>query len=46
MDYHNIHVVFTKEAQTADEYIEKFSYEHNKDYNIIVGHRTIYSRLL
>jgi len=37
MDYHNIHVVFTKEAQTADEYIEKFSYEHNKDYNIIVA---------
>ena len=26
-DYHNIHVVFTKEAETADQYIEKFAHE-------------------
>ncbi len=24
LDYHNIHVVYTKEAETADQYIEKF----------------------
>ncbi len=30
-DYHNIHVVFTKEAETADRYIERFTHE--------VGHR-------
>ena len=31
-DFHNIHVVYTKEAETADQYIEKFAYEHgNKD---------------
>ncbi|HKM43335.1 MAG TPA: NYN domain-containing protein, partial [Limnochordia bacterium] len=35
--YHNIHVVFTKEAQTADEYIEKFAYEHQKKYDIVVA---------
>uniref|UniRef100_UPI00326169CD NYN domain-containing protein n=1 Tax=Clostridium sp. NkU-1 TaxID=1095009 RepID=UPI00326169CD len=23
MEYHNIHVIFTKEAETADQYIEK-----------------------
>ncbi len=27
-DYHNIHVVFTKEAETADQYIEKFAHEN------------------
>lgn len=36
-DYHNIHVVYTKEAQTADQYIEKFSYDHSKKYHIIVA---------
>ena len=31
-DYQNIHVVYTKEAETADAYIEKFAYQHgNKD---------------
>lgn len=24
LDYHNIHVVYTREAETADQYIEKF----------------------
>lgn len=28
--YHNIHVVFTKEAETADQYIEKFAHENGK----------------
>lgn len=27
LDYHNIHVVYTKEAETADQYIEKFAHE-------------------
>ena len=27
-DYMNIHVVFTKEAETADQFIEKFAHEH------------------
>ena len=36
MDYHNIHVVFTKEAETADQYIEKFTHEHGKKYDITV----------
>ena len=35
--YHNIHVVFTKEAQTADEYIEKFAYDHRQKYQIVVA---------
>ena len=26
-DYHNIHVVYTKEAETADQYIEKFVHQ-------------------
>jgi predicted RNA-binding protein with PIN domain len=26
-DYHNIHVVYTKEAETADQYIEKVTHE-------------------
>jgi predicted RNA-binding protein with PIN domain len=36
-DYHNIHVVYTKEAQTADQYIEKFTNKHAKTYNITVA---------
>ncbi|QNU67690.1 TetM/TetW/TetO/TetS family tetracycline resistance ribosomal protection protein [Ruminiclostridium herbifermentans] len=37
MDYHNIHMVFTKEAQTADQYIEKFTYDNKKKYKITVA---------
>lgn len=36
-DYHNIHMVFTKEAQTADQYIEKFAHDNSKKYNIAVA---------
>ncbi|MEY8515617.1 translation factor GTPase family protein [Lachnospiraceae bacterium 29-84] len=36
LDYHNIHVVFTKEAETADQYIEKFAHTHAKKYQITV----------
>nr|MCR4717088.1 NYN domain-containing protein [Lachnospiraceae bacterium] len=36
-DYHNIHVVYTKEKQTADAYIEAFTHEHKKTYDITVA---------
>ena len=36
-DYHNIHVVYTKEAETADAYIEKFAQEHGRKYHITVA---------
>lgn len=36
-DYHNIHVVYTKEAETADAYIERFSHENGKKYRITVA---------
>ncbi len=36
-DYHNIHVVFTKEAETADQYIEKFAYQNHGKYRITVA---------
>lgn len=37
IDYYNIHVVYTKEAQTADQYIEKFAHDNKKNYNITVA---------
>jgi predicted RNA-binding protein with PIN domain len=37
IDYHNIHLVFTREAQTADQYIEKFAHDNSKKYNIVVA---------
>ena len=37
LDYHNIHVVYTKEAETADQYIEKFAHENGKKYQITVA---------
>lgn len=36
-DYHNIHVVYTKEAETADQYIEKFAHENGKRYDVTVA---------
>ena len=36
-DYHNIHVVFTREAETADQYIEKFTHENGQKYDITVA---------
>ena len=32
--YHNIHVVYTKEAETADQYIEKTVHEIGKKYRV------------
>ncbi|MCR4651168.1 MAG: TetM/TetW/TetO/TetS family tetracycline resistance ribosomal protection protein [Lachnospiraceae bacterium] len=37
LDYHNIHVVYTRTAQTADAYIEHFAHEHGKKYDITVA---------
>ena len=37
LEYHNIHVVYTKEAETADQYIEKFAHDHGKQYDITVA---------
>ena len=35
--YNNIHVVYTKEAETADMYIEKTVHEMSKKYNVTVA---------
>lgn len=37
IDYDNIHVVYTREAQTADQYIEKFAHKNQNKYNITVA---------
>lgn len=37
VDYHNIHVVYTKEAETADQYIEKFAHENGRKYRVTVA---------
>lgn len=34
--YHNIHVVYTKEAETADQYIEKVVHEIGRKYHVSV----------
>lgn len=36
-DYHNIHVVYTKEAETADQYIEKVTNRIGKKYHVTVA---------
>ncbi|MBR6535653.1 MAG: TetM/TetW/TetO/TetS family tetracycline resistance ribosomal protection protein [Lachnospiraceae bacterium] len=36
-DYHNIHVVYTKEAETADTYIERFAHEHGRKHYVRVA---------
>lgn len=36
-DHHNIHVVYTKEAETADAYIEKFAHENGRKYHVTVA---------
>lgn len=37
LDYLNIHVVYTKEAETADHYIEKFVHDHQGKYDVTVA---------
>ena len=36
-DYQNIHVVYTKEAETADSYIEKLTHNISKEYQVTVA---------
>lgn len=35
--YHNIHVVYTKEAETADQYIEKTAHQISKTHRVTVA---------
>ena len=35
--YHNIHVVYTKEAETADQYIEKLVHDIGRKYDVTVA---------
>ncbi len=37
LDYHNIHVVYTREAETADHYIERFAHEHGRKHYVRVA---------
>jgi translation elongation factor EF-G/predicted RNA-binding protein with PIN domain len=37
IQYDNLHVVYTKEAQTADQFIEKFARDNQKKYSITVA---------
>lgn len=37
MKYHNIYVVYTKEAETADQYIEKTVHEMGRKHNVTVA---------
>lgn len=37
LDYHNVHVVYTKTAETADHYIEHYAHENSKKYDITVA---------
>lgn len=37
LDYHNIHVVYTKEAETADQYIEKLAHRIGRRYSVTVA---------
>lgn len=37
IDYHNIRMVYTREAQPADQYIEKFAYDNKGKYKITVA---------
>lgn len=35
--YHNIHIVYTKEAETADQYIEKLAHKIGNKYHVTVA---------
>lgn len=37
LDYHNIKVVYTKEAETADAFIEKFAHENGQKFHVTVA---------
>ena len=35
--YHNIHIVYTKEAETADQYIEKTVRKISRNHHVVVA---------
>lgn len=37
LKYHNIHVVYTKEAETADQYIEKLAHQMGRSHRVTVA---------
>ena len=37
LKYHNLDVIYTKEAETADQYIERTSHELSKNYKVTVA---------
>jgi predicted RNA-binding protein with PIN domain len=37
ISYHNIQIVYTREAQTADQYIERFAHKNSGKYRIAVA---------
>lgn len=37
VNYHNIHVVYTREAETADQYIERTAHEIGRKYQVTVA---------
>ena len=37
IQYHNIHVVYTKEAETADQYIERTVHQIGRKHNVTVA---------
>ncbi len=37
LDYHNISVVYTKTAETADKYIERFAHRHASEFEVTVA---------
>ena len=37
LDHHNFHVVYSKEAETAVAYIEKFAHENGRKYHVTVA---------
>lgn len=37
LPYYNIHVIYTKEAETADQYIEKVAHEIGRKYSVTVA---------
>jgi predicted RNA-binding protein with PIN domain len=45
-DYNNIHVVYTKEAETADQYIEKFVHNNRVSFDITVATSDILEQII
>ena len=44
--YHNIHVVYTREAETADAYIERATYEIGREHRVKVATSDVPEQLI